>query len=174
VKEITMTTKTKTGVEAVEKAIEAGQERLEAAFKAGAETTQKNFEKAVEFSKKQIDETVKAMDEVQAFAKGNVEALVASGQAAAKGFEQLAAAATTYQKKAVEDATATAKTLMAAKTAKEFFEIQNTTAKTHYDAFVAEASKMTELYMKVANEAMEPMSTRFALAMEKFTKPVAR
>jgi phasin family protein len=166
--------KTKTPTAAVEQAFEAGQERLEAAFKAGAETTQKNFEKAVEFSKKQIDASVKAMDEATTFAKGNVEAVVTSTQVAAKGFEQVSAAALAFGKKSFEDAQAAAKTMAAVKSPKEFLDLHNATVKSGYDAYVAEASKLTELSMKVMTDAFEPLSTRFALAMEKFAKPMAR
>ncbi|MEX6725733.1 phasin family protein [Parapedomonas caeni] len=169
-----MSTKTKTPTEAVEKAMEAGKERLEQAVKAGTETATKNFEKAVEMSKKQMDEAMKAFDEFSTFQKGNVEAVVASGQAAAKAVEELSKVAADYSKKALADAQATAKSLTAAKNAKEFMEIQNASLKSHYDAFVAETSKATELGFKVMSDIFEPLSTRMAIALEKVTKTAAK
>lgn len=166
-----MTAKVKP-TETVEKMLETGKERFEQVVKASQETAAKNYEKAVEYSRKQMDESMKAMDELTTFAKGNVDAMVASGQAAAKGIEQLGKVATDYSKKAAADAQETFKALSTAKTAKEFFEIHNSSLKAHYDAFVTEASKMTELMFKVGSEVAEPVSTRMALAMEKVTKPV--
>jgi len=166
-----MNAKTKTTVEAMEQVLEAGKDRFEQAVKASTEAGQKNFEKVVEASKKQIDETMKAFDELNGFAKGNVEAVVASGQAATKGFETLAKAATDYTKASVAEAQATFKALSGAKTAKDFFEIQNDSMKKAYEGFVAESSKMSELFVKMAQDAFEPLSSRMAVAVETIAKP---
>jgi phasin family protein len=164
-------TMTKTTANAtVEKLMETGKERFEQAVKAGQDAATKNYEKAVELSKKSVDDTMKAMDETAVLAKGNVEAMIASAQAAAKGFETITKAMTDYSKKSLADSQATFKSLAAAKTAKEFFDIHNGAVKSSYDAFVAEASKMTELFVKVGNDSFAPLSNRAALAMEKMTK----
>jgi phasin family protein len=154
----------------VEKIIDSGKEHLEQAVKAGQEAATKNYEKAVEFSKKSVDESMKVLDDAAVFAKGNVEALIASAQVSAKGFEQLTKAVTEYSKKSMADSQAAFKALSSAKTAKEFFDIHNASMKASYDAWVSESSKMTEMVVKMANDALAPLSNRAALATEKLTK----
>lgn len=166
-----MNAKTKTTAEAVEQVMEAGKGRFEEAVKASTAAGQKNFEKMVETSKKSMDDAMKALDEAAVFAKGNVEAVMASSQAATKGMETLAKAATDYTKTSVTEAQATFKSLTAAKTAKDFFEIQNASMKKSYDSFVSESSKMSEMMLKMMTDAFEPLSSRMAVAVETFAKP---
>jgi phasin family protein len=170
-KEIVMS-KTKMTTEAVEQVFEAGKDRFEQVVKASTEAGQKNFESLVATSKKQMDEAMKALDEAAVFAKGNVEAVMASSQAATKGIESLAKAAGEYTKTSFTEAQSTVKSLSAAKTAKDFFEIQNSSVKKSYDSFVAESSKMSEMMVKLMTDAFEPLSSRMAVAVETFAKPV--
>lgn len=167
-----MSSKTKMTTETVGQVLEAGKDRFEQAMKASTEAGQKNFEKIVATSKKQMDDTMKALDEAAVFAKGNAEALMASSQATTKGLETLAKAATEYTKASVTEAQATFQSLTGAKTPKDFFEIQNAVMKKSYDNFVAESSKMSELMVKMVSDAFEPLSSRMAVAVETFAKPV--
>ena len=165
-----MASKAQTPTDAMEKAFEAGKERLEQAMKTGSDAATKNIEKVMAFSQKQMDDSSKLMEEMTTFAKGIVEALLASGKAAQQGMEELSKAAADYSKKSAEDMTAMVKTLSTAKSPKDFFEVQNATLKSNYDSFVAEASKMTELGMKVMSSVFEPVSNRMAVTMDKFAK----
>ncbi len=103
-------------------------------------------------------------------AKGNMEAFSAAAAAATKGFEVLTQAATGYTKDATAATQETFAALRTAKTPKEFFELNQTRAKAHYDHFAGEASKMTELLVKVAGEVSQPISNRYAVAMDQVTK----
>jgi len=166
---ITMATKAQLNTEAMEKALEAGKGRFEQAAAAGSENAAKGMEQVIAFSRKQLDGAVKMMDDVSVASKANMEALVASQQAATKGAEALTRAATDYSKKSMEEASATIKSLTSAKSPKEFFEIQTKSTKASYDALVAEASKFSELALRVSSEMFQPLSTRLAVSMEKFT-----
>lgn len=165
-----MNAKTKTSTEAVETVLEAGKARVEQVVKASTETATKNFEKVMEVSKTQMDEAFKAFNELSSFSKANMEAAVASSQAAAKGLEELTKVATEYSKKSFSDVTENMKSLSGAKTVKDFIDLNNTTLKSQYDAFVSESSKMTELAMKVMSDVMEPLSTRMAVTFDKAAK----
>jgi hypothetical protein len=103
-------------------------------------------------------------------AKANLEAFKASGAAATKGFETLAQAATSYTKDAAAATQDGFAALRAVKTPKEFFEINQSRAKAQYDHFAAEASKMTELLVKVAGDVTQPLSNQYAVAMDQVTK----
>ena len=72
-----------------------------------------------------IDRSLAAMSEASAFGKQNVEAWTASATAAQKGFETLSARAVAFQKQALENHVAVAKSLMTVKSVQEFVEKQN-------------------------------------------------
>ena len=115
----------------------------------------------------------KGLEEMVEFSKGNLEAVVASGRVAAKGVQDIAKYSAEYGRKSIEDANATAKKFAAVKSPTEFFALQSEVAKSNLDAFVGEASKFTEGYMKLMGEIMQPMQNRYAVAVEKVKTVVA-
>ncbi len=125
------------------------------------------FEQAGVRAREAMDRSVKSIEELNEFSRGNVEAFVQAGKAAAQGFEKLAQGAVEFSKKNLEEGTAAVKTLTAAKTPNEFFAASNEYAKAYFDAVVAEMSRVTETSMKVMGEVFEPLSNRAALAADK-------
>ncbi|GAB4137978.1 MAG: hypothetical protein Tsb0016_03590 [Sphingomonadales bacterium] len=160
--------KSKTAEKTVETMVESGKEKFEQAYKATTEAATKNLEKSFEMTQKQFEEAQKNFGEMSGFSKENLDALVASTNAAAKGAEQISAELMAYSKKSVEDSLAAVKALSGAKNLREYFDLQNSLAKDSYDNFVAETSRFTEMYMKMANDVFEPVNSRFATAMERF------
>ena len=136
--------------------------------------TVENVQEAVQNANGQFeaiqDRMMKAFGTANEAAKANVEAFNAAGVAATKGFEAFTKAMTLFVKEAGEATKTTVDTLRGAKSAKEFFDLQQARSKAHYDHFVAETSKLTELYVKLAGDVVEPISTRYAVAMEQATK----
>lgn len=162
------TSKAKAAEKTVESMVEAGKEQFEQAYKATTEAATKNFEKSFEMTKKQMEEAQKNFGDLSGFSKENIDALVASTNAAAKGAEQISAEVMAYSKKSVEDALAAVKTLSGAKNLREYFDLQNSLAKDSYDNFVSEAGRFSEMYMKLANDIFEPVNSRMATAIERF------
>ncbi|MFZ5608437.1 MAG: phasin family protein [Pseudomonadota bacterium] len=158
----------------VESVVEAGKEQFEQAMKASTDAATKNFEKSFEFARKQLDEAVKGFDQVAAYSKENIEAVVASTNAATRGVEALSAEVIGLSKKGMEDGIAAVKALTSAKNARDFVDIQSTLAKDSYESFVAEASRLSEMTLKLANEVLEPVGSRFSAAVENFVRPLAR
>jgi len=72
----------------------------------------------------------------------------------------------------MENVAQTAKALLAAKTLREAADLQNDWAKASFDKLVAEGTKVSELSVKVANEAFQPLNARMNVAVEKLFKPV--
>jgi phasin family protein len=99
---------------------------------------------------------LKNVDEMQKLGKDNVEAAVKAFGATSKGFQAIAAEVTNYSKKSFEDGTAVVERLLGAKTLEKAIEIQSEYAKTAYEGFVAEATKLGELYADLAKEAYKP------------------
>ena len=99
---------------------------------------------------------LKNVDEMQKLGKDNVEAAMKAFGATSKGFQAIAAEVTNYSKKSFEDGTAAVERLLGAKTLEKAIEIQSEYAKTAYEGFVTEATKLGELYADVAKEAYKP------------------
>jgi phasin family protein len=107
------------------------------------------------------------------FGKDTVEAIVAAGTVTAKGVEAINAEVLAYSKSAFEDSVAAAKAVLAAKTLKEVVDLQTDFAKTAFEGYLHQSSKLGELTAKITQEAFEPINTRFQAAVEKFVKPLA-
>jgi phasin family protein len=138
------------------------------------EETAKNFAaEATTKVKAAMEKGQKGVGEVVEFSKGNIEAVVASGKIAAKGAEEIAKYATDYGRTSIEKANATAKQFSSVKSPTEFFQLQSEIAKTSLEAFVGEASKFGENYMKLLGEIAQPIQNRYALAVEKVKTAVA-
>ena len=125
------------------------------------------IEQATTRAREALDRGVKSMEELNELSRGNVEAFVQAGKAAAQGFEKLAQGAVEFSKKNLEEGTVAVRTLTAAKTPNEFFAASNEYAKSYFDNLVAEMSRVTETSMKVMGEVFEPLSNRAALAADR-------
>jgi phasin family protein len=73
----------------------------------------------------------------------------------------------------METSAQAAKALMGAKTLREAVDLQTDLAKSNFDKFIAESTKLSEMSVKVANEAFEPINARVNVAVEKLLKPIA-
>ncbi len=71
----------------------------------------------------------------------------------------------------VETSLSTAKALISAKTLTEFTTLQNAYAKSAFDNVVTEATQLSEIAIRVANEAIEPLTARVTAAIEHASKP---
>jgi hypothetical protein len=104
------------------------------------------FEDASKYGKEFMDSGLKSM-----------AALTKSAQA-------IAAEATDYSKKSYETGSAMLEKLFAAKSLEKAIEVQTDYAKTSYESFVAEATKISELYAEMAKEAYKPFESIVAKA----------
>lgn len=120
-----------------------------------------------------IDRSLAALSEVSAFGKQNVEAWLASAAAAQRGFEAISARGVAFQKQALENHVAAAKSLMTSKSVQEFVEKQNEYAKGAFEAYVAELSSVSDLVAGVAKDALQPINERVT-AVGQFVQPGAR
>lgn len=142
------------------------QKTVEATVEKTVKAAQENVEKAVK-------EASNNLDKVAEFNKANYEALVASGEVAAKAAQNGNADFVETARKAVEKNAADVKTLFAAKTPAEFFEIQTNMLKARYEEFVAEATRVNETASSTANEVVEPLKARYEEVATKYNLPLA-
>ncbi len=104
----------------------------------------------------------KATADFQKLSKDNYDAVVRSYGELNKGFQAIGARVTDYSKQAFNDATRTFEKLVAAKSLEHAVEIQSQYAKKAYDNWVAEASKIGEMYASVARDAYKPVEQAVA------------
>lgn len=95
-------------------------------------------------------------DQVTKMNQDVISAMTASSSVATKGLQKIATETTDFTKKSYEDSTAVAEKLAAAKSVETALEIQGDFAKTAYEAFVAQSTKLGELYTNMAKEAYAP------------------
>ena len=81
-----------------------------------------------------------------------------------KNAQTIAVEATEYSKKALEAGSAAFEKLTSAKSLDKAFEIQTDYAKHAYEGFVAQATRMSELYAEMAKEAYKPFESAVAKA----------
>lgn len=112
-------------------------------------------------------------EQISESAKANMEAVVESSRIAAAGARDLGQEMLASSKSGVEHASAAVKTLAEAKSPTEFFQIQSDLAKTSFDRMVAESSKLTEQFVKFAGEAVQPLSNRASINVEKIKELTA-
>jgi hypothetical protein len=102
---------------------------------------------------------VKNFEDLQQVGKENVEVALKSFGTLSKGGQAIAVEVADYSKKAFEDGTAALEKLFGVKSVEKAIELQTDYAKTAYEGFVAEATKLGELYADLAKEAYKPFET---------------
>lgn len=84
--------------------------------------------------------------------------------AVSKNAQVIAAEATEYAKAALETGASTFEKLAATRSLDKAFEVQADYAKQAYEGFVAQATRMSELYAEMAKEACKPFESVVAKA----------
>ena len=102
---------------------------------------------------------MKNIEEVQQLGKENMDATLKSVGAWSKSVQAIAIEMADYSKRAFEQGTAATEKLMGAKSLDKAFEVQSDYLKSCYEGFVAQATKIGELYAELAKEAYKPVET---------------
>lgn len=102
-----------------------------------------------------------------------METVIESANAFAKGFEALGNEWMSYAQAAVEDGMATSKALMDCKSVDEAVEIQSGYVSSALDRYLAESTKLSELSVKLANDAIEPLNSGFVVAAREIAQSAA-
>jgi phasin family protein len=74
---------------------------------------------------------------------------------------------------AFESVTQTAAALLAAKTLEDVVQLNTDFAKTSVESMLSNSAKLSELSVRVANEALAPLGGRIEATLAKLTKPIA-
>jgi hypothetical protein len=104
---------------------------------------------------------VKNIDDFQQLGKDNMDATMKSFGAMSKSVQAIAVELADYSKKVFEQGTAATEKLIGAKSLEKAFEVQSDYVKSAYEGFVAEATKLGELYADLAKETYKPFEGQF-------------
>ncbi len=113
-----------------------------------------------------FEKSMNAMNDLSAFQKDTVDAVIASSTTAAKSLEGLNAATLAFARKSMEDGVAVAKSMAAAKSVQELIEIQSSYTKASLDALLAEVNKNSDLMSVMLKDSVKPLNERFSAAVE--------
>jgi phasin family protein len=107
-----------------------------------------------------LEKTLKGYDAFVGYGKETADAVTKSATVAGKGIESINSEIYSYSKQSIEDAVSATKAVMGSKSVHEAFEFQTDFAKTAFESYVAELSKITELSTAATKDAFAPFKGR--------------
>ena len=105
---------------------------------------------------------MKNFEDVQNFGKEGFEAWVASATAMTKGVQAVAQEVAEFSRKSLELSTQTFEKAATARSVERVVEVQQGYAKEAYEAALAQANKLGELYVATAKDAFKPFEASLA------------
>lgn len=124
---------------------------------ATAETALENGAAAL---KTGLEKALKGYDAFVGYNKDTAEAVMKSATTAGKGIESINSEIYSYSKQSIEDGVAATKAVLGSKSVHEAFEFQTDYAKSAFEAYVAELSKISELATAATKETYAPFKGR--------------
>ncbi len=166
--------------EPLEAAVNAGRKNMETAMQAGGEAVAKGYEQAVGMSARQFEAAFKAgadafggYEDFVGFGKGNIDAVMQSSALFTKGLQDINAAWFGLAQTSMDESVAATRAMLGAKNIGDVVKMRMDFAKSNYEKVVGETRKISELSMKVAEEATSPITDRLNDTVGRFTKSVA-
>ncbi len=100
-------------------------------------------------------------EDFQNFSKQQLEAATSFATMMSKSLQEIATETADYSKHAMSASAEAVERLMGAKSVETAVQIQSDYAKSAYEGFVAKSTKINEIIVKVASEAMKPAQNAF-------------
>ncbi len=102
------------------------------------------------------------VEEMQKVAKEGLETSINSITVLTKGVQAITVEVADYSKKSFEAGSATVEKLLGVKSLDKAIEVQTDFLKSAYEGYVAEITKVGELYVALAKDAYKPYENLFA------------
>jgi len=131
------------------------------------------FADAGERGQEAFKRSQKAAEDLAELTRANLEAFVDAGRIAVEGSRALGQDVIASSRQGVEQAADAVRSFAEAKSPTEFLQLQGEFARSSFDRLVAESSKLTESMVKLAGEAIQPISNRASVSAERLNKFVA-
>jgi phasin family protein len=139
----------------------------------GADRFQTLFAEAGSKGQEALEKSRRTAEELTELTRANVEAIVEAGKIAATGAKTVGEEALQRTREGLELNVAEFKSLAQAASPTEFFQLQSEIARSNFDRMVASFSQLTESTVKLAGEAIQPLSNRAAVNAEKLNELTA-
>jgi phasin family protein len=107
-----------------------------------------------------LEKALKGYDAFLGYGKDTAEAVMKSATVAGKGAETINNEIYAFSKQSIEDSVAATKAVMGSKSVHEAFEFQTDFAKSVFESYVAELSKISELATAATKDAYAPYKGR--------------
>ena len=148
----------------------SGFEQTASAFKDGMVKATAGFQTTQAQVTENVENAMKTAEELLAFNQGTFEAVVQSGKIWSTGVQDIAQQLVASAQASFDETMATYRALVAVKSLKEAVELQTSLARSAMEKAMSQTGRVTEASVKLAEEAMAPLTQRFSLAVEKFAR----
>jgi|SRR5690348_6565733 len=112
-------------------------------------------------------------DELADLGRENFAAVLRANAAFTEGMEAIGKEVVAYARNSLETAAEAATALLAAKTLDDVVQLNSDFAKASFDRMIAGSTKLSEMGVKVASEALAPIGDRVEATFQKLAKPLA-
>ena len=112
-------------------------------------------------------------EELADLGRENFAAVLRANAALTEGMEAIGNEVMGYARTSLENAAEVATALLAAKTLEDLVQLNGDFAKASFERMVARSTKLSEMSLKVANEALAPLGDRVEATFQKLGKPLA-
>ena len=120
--------------------------------------------------KQGMEKTMKTAEDFLAFGQSNMDAFMKSSQIWAAGVQDLSKQVSATAQASFEETMATFKAMAAVKSPKDAMDMQATLVRANMEKVVAETSKITDASLKLAEQAIAPITAQINAVVEKFAK----
>lgn len=114
------------------------------------------------------DQVTKGLNDVTEFGQQAVETITQTSEIATKAVEGITEEITAFSKKSFDETVAAAQDIATAKTPTEFFEKQTAFATSAFEGFIAQATKMNEIFTAAAKDVSAPINARATESLKAF------
>ncbi|HVX57948.1 MAG TPA: TIGR01841 family phasin [Candidatus Saccharimonadales bacterium] len=123
-------------------------------------TAESALESGAAAMKTGLEKALKSYDAFVGYGKDTAEAVTKSATTAGKGIESINNEIYSFSKQSIEDTVAATKAVMGSKSVHEAFEFQTDFAKSAFESYVAEVSKLSELATVATKDSFAPFKGR--------------
>jgi phasin family protein len=114
------------------------------------------------------EKTANAMEKVTSFGKGNVETIMKSGRIWTEGCQELSKTMAATVQTNIDRNMEAMRALAAVRTMKDMMELRGSLMSMSFERMFADAGRLTDASLKLAREAMAPITAHMIQAAEAF------
>ena len=107
-----------------------------------------------------LEKAMKGYDAVLGYGKDTAEAVMKSATVAGKSAETINSEIYSFSKQSIEESLAATKAVLGSKSVHEAFELQTDFAKTAFDAYFGQMTRLGEIFTSTTKEAIQPLQSR--------------